>query len=419
MTGFISRRRLAALFGGLASVTLAGPAWADPAPPFALLLKQAEQSPRLQELVADVDRAAGLSDQAHARPNPSVSVYAENFAGSSPYAGFDRTETTLQYSQPFELGGKRSARIAAGEAGVTAARARGLQGRVAFAYDLARAYAAVELADRRIAIAEDEVEEGEADLKLARALVEAGKEARLRALQAETDLNAARAVLESTLAARTAALARLSALAGVETPFTGVSDSLLDPPPSRAAYGPVDPLRTTGYLAALADREAAAKRAASERKRAMPDITGQIGVRRLDQDRATALVAGISLPLRLFDRNRGNIAAADAVLRGAEARAAAARLEAAANVRSAVALAEAADARAIAAERTVATAEETYRLARIAYEAGKSPLSELLVARHGLGLARGVVADAAAARFDARAQLASLNGMAITGDPVQ
>lgn len=80
---------------------------------------------------------------------------------------------------------------------------------------------------------------------------------------------------------------------------------------------------------------------------------------------------------------------------------------------------EAADARVSAAARTMATAEETYRLARIAYEAGKSPLSELLVARHGLGAARGVVADAAAARFDARAQLASLSGMAITGDPVQ
>ena len=419
MTGIISRQRVVALFGGLASMTLAGPAWADPAPSFALLLKQAEQAPRVQELDADIDRAKGLSEQARARPNPSVSVYGENFGGSAPYAGFGQTQTTLQYNQPFELGGKRSARIAAGDAGVNAARARGLQGRVAFAHELALAYAAVELADRRIAIAEDEVEEGEADLKLARALVDAGKEARLRSLQAETELNAARAVLEGTRATRSAALARLSALAGVDTPFTGVSESLLDPPQSRGVYGPADPLRTTGYLTALAERDAAKLRANAERKRTIPDITGQFGVRRLEGDRATALVAGVSLPLRLFDRNKGNNAAADAEVRIAEARAAAARLEATANFRAALALAEAAEARVTAADRTMATAEETYRLARIAYEAGKSPLSELLVARHGLGAARGVVADAAAARFDARAQLASLNGMAITGDPVQ
>ncbi|WP_066725557.1 TolC family protein [Sphingomonas pituitosa] len=419
MNGTTSRHRLAALLGGFAGVMLAGAAWADPAPPFAQLLKQAQASPRVAALDADVDRAQGLAEQARARPNPTISLYGENFAGSAPYTGFGRTETTLQYNQPFELGGKRSARVAAGEAGVKAAAARGHQGRVLFAHELALAYVAVELADKRIEIAEDEVEEAEADFKLAGALVAAGKEARLRALQSETELNAARAMLEGARATRTAALARLSALAGVEAPFTGISESLLDrlaaPPP----YGPVDPKRNAGYAAALADREAAARHAVAERKRAIPDVTGQIGVRRLEGDRATAIVAGISLPLTLFDRNRGNIAAAEADLRGAEARAANARFEAEANARAALALIAAAEARIAAADRTLRTAQETYRLARIAYEAGKSPLSELLTARHGLGVARGVVVDAAAARIDARAQLASLQGLAITGDPVQ
>lgn len=419
MNGYFCRRCLMALSGGLATAALAAAAHADPAPPFAALLKQAEQAPRVQELAADFDRAVGLAEQARARPNPTVSVFGENFAGASPYAGFGQTQTTLQYNQPFEIGGKRSARVAAGDAAVNAARARGLQGRVAFAYELALAYASVELAERRIAIAQDEVEEGEADLNLARALVDAGKEARLRALQAETELNAARAVLEGTLATQTAALARLSALAGVETLFTGVAESLLDTAQERAVYGPADPLQTTGYLTALADRDAAKLRAVAERKRTIPDITGQIGVRRLEGDRAAALVAGISLPLRLFDRNKGNNAAADAEVRLADAREAAARLEATSNVRAALAFAQAAEARVDAAARTMATAEETYRLARIAYEAGKSPLSELLAARHGLGTARSAVADAAAARFYARAELATLNGLTITGDPVQ
>jgi len=53
------------------------------------------------------------------------------------------------------------------------------------------------------------------------------------------------------------------------------------------------------------------------------------------------------------------------------------------------------------------------------YEAGKSPLSELLIARHGLGVARGVGVDATSARLDALAQLASLQGVAITGGPVK
>ena len=256
-------------------------------------------------------------------------------------------------------------------------------------------------------------------LNLARALVAAGKETRLRTLQAETDVNAAQAVLEGTRATRTAALSRLSALAGVATPFTGLAESVLDRLPMRSTYGPVDPMRNVGLRTALADRDAAARRIVAERKRAVPDITGQLGVRRLQGERATALVAGISLPLNLFDRNKGNIAAAEADLRGADAKAAAAKLDAEANAQAARAFVDAADARFEAAERTMTTAQETYRLARIAYEAGKSPLSELLTARHGLGTARGIVTDAAAARFDARAQLAGLQGLAITGEPVQ
>ena len=71
------------------------------------------------------------------------------------------------------------------------------------------------------------------------------------------------------------------------------------------------------------------------------------------------------------------------------------------------------------ARGALATADETYRLARIAYEAGKSPLVELLAARHGLGTARSTVLDAETARFEARARLARLAGRTITGEPIQ
>lgn len=419
MNGFNGRRRRISLAGSLAALTLASSAWAEPAPPFAQLLRQSADAPRVATLQAEIDRAEGLARQARARPNPTISVYGENFAGSAPYGSFDQTETTLQYNQPIELGGKRSSRIAAGEAGVTAAQARSVEGRLAYAYELARAYAAVEIAGRRIGIAEDEVEEATADLKLARALVEAGKEARLRQLQAETELNTLEADLAGRQADRTAALARLSAMAGIETPFTALSESLLDRLGARPANGPPDPLQTAAVRAAEAERNAAARRVTVQRKAAIPDVTAQVGVRRLERDDATALVAGISVPLHLFDRNKGNIAAAQAELRGAEARAAQVRLEAQAEVHAATSQVKAADARAAAAERTLATANETYRLARIAYEAGKSPLIELLAARHGLGVARGVVLDAAAARLNARAQLARLQGLTITGEPVQ
>lgn len=391
---------------------------ASPAPDFATLLNGSGDAPRQVVLNTEVQRAEGQLVQARARPNPNISVYAENFAGSSPYGGYGRGETTVQYNHPFELPGKRSSRIAAGEAGVVAAQARGTEGRLTYAFDLARAYAAAEIAERRISVAEYEVEEARADLRLARALVGAGKEARLRQLQAETELNTLSADLAGRQADRAAALARLSALAGASVPFTGVSESLLDRM-ERPASGPPNPLQTAAVRAAVAEREAAARRVTAQRRFALPDITAQIGVRRLEIDNATALVAGVSLPLNLFDRNQGNIAAAEAELRGAEARVRGAMLDAQAASGAAAGAVTAAEARVAAAERTLDTASETYRLARVAYEAGKSPLIELLAARRGLGTARAVLVDAQSVRIDAYANLARLSGLTVTGEPVQ
>ena len=258
MNGFFGRWRACVVTGAFAATGLSMPALADPAPPFAQLFRQTSESPRIAVLEAEVARAEGIAEQAGTRPNPTISLSSENFIGSVPYGGFSRAETTLQVSQPIELGGKRAARIAAGRATVVASRARAVEGRLTYAYDLARAYGLAEIADRRIALAEDEVEEAAANVKLARALVVAGKEARLRQVQAETELNVVEADLVGAEANRTAALARLSALAGVEVAFTSLSESLLDQPDNRSAYGPLDPAQGAAIRAAAAEREAAA-----------------------------------------------------------------------------------------------------------------------------------------------------------------
>jgi cobalt-zinc-cadmium efflux system outer membrane protein len=419
MNSHFGRRRVFALLGSLAALMPAGAAWSQTAPPYAQLLREARDNPRVTALDADVARAQGLAEQARARPNPSVSVYAENFVGDRTRNAADQQQTTLQIDQPIELGGKRSARIAAGEAGVLAARARGVDGRLGYAAELARAYAGAEIAERRISLAEANLEAASGDLKVARALVEAGKEARLRQVQAETEFNTAQADLEDARARKTVALARLSALAGSDTPFTGVSESLLDRLDARPFIGPIDPLQTTTVRVADAEREAAARQVAVQQRVAIPNITAQLGIRQVRVASGPAIVAGVAIPLPFFDRNKGNIAAARAELQGAEARAAVVRLDAEANARAAGALITAADARAAAAARTLATAQEAYRLARIAYEAGKSPLIELIAARRNLGLAQNVVIDAAAARFNARIDFAGLQGLTITGEPVQ
>ena len=140
-----------------------------------------------------------------------------------------------------------------------------------------------------------------------------------------------------------------------------------------------------------------------------------VGVRQFNGDDATALVAGLSVPLPLFNRNQGAVAAARADLSAAEARANAALLEAQGAIRSSTARVAASEARLSAANQGEEAAQEAYRLARIGYEAGKLPLVELVNARRALAEARSQSIAAAVERAGARAAQARLGGFAAPG----
>ncbi|CAN7262128.1 TolC family protein [Phenylobacterium sp. LjRoot225] len=412
------RRPLRAAALGLSALGLcAGAAAAEPAPPFAELLREAQQrAPRLAEALAEIARAEGLSQQAGTRPNPTLGLEVENFSGSGPFRGADLAETTATLEQTLELGGKRRARASAGRAEVEAARRRAVRIRGEYAFDLAVAYAEAEASDRRLRLATDSAALAEEDARVAGALVDAGREADLRRVQARGALQAARASIDEARAARATAFDNLTALAGAPAPITSVPVSLLDQ--RRPLFATANPAAsgTAAYLAAEAERDAAARRLRVERTRAVPDLSVSVGLRRFQDDDATAFVAGLSAPLPLFDRNRGNISAARAEVAAAEARLNAARLDAEASARSSAARLTAAESRLASAQEGERTADEAYRLTRIGYEGGKLALIELLNARRALTDARTQTIAAAVESVSAQAALARLNGGALLGD---
>lgn len=413
-----SRALAAAILGGaLASSIPSGRAWADPAPPYLELLRQSQTtSPRLAESKSDVARATGLAQQAGVRPNPVIGLEAEDFAGSRPYTGIDRSQFTLSASQALELGGKRPARIAAGAASIEAARLLLVQARNDYAGALASSYLQAEVADRRLVLANGALQLAEEDARIAQVLVTSGKEAELRGLQAQTVVNTARAEIGLAQAERSAALSTLTALSGSPVSFTSLAGSLLAHAAVLETVVAPDPLETPAYLAAKAQREAAAKRVRVEQTRATPDLTVSVGVRRIQESDATDFVAGVSLPFPVFDRNRGAISAARAELQGAEARLNGARLDAEASIRSATARLSASQGRVSAAQDAERTGQEAYRLTRIGYQAGKLPLIELLNARRAVSDAALQTLNASVERLNAEAELARLQGRTPFGD---
>ena len=398
---------------GVGLLLAAAPAWADPAPSLDELLRQAATAPRLVESGAAVQAAEARARQAGVRPNPTLSLEVENFAGSEPFDGLSGSETTLAVSQPLDIGGRRAARAGVARAETDVARARQREAAAGYAYDLTVAYADAEAAERRLVFARDALALAQEDARVARELVDAGREPELRAIQAGAAVSAARAEVEAAGAERSGTLALLTALAGAPAPFTSIAASVLDRPPGR---GGLETAASATVLAAEAEREAAARRVRVEALANRFDPTVSIGVRRLQGDEATALVAGISAPLPVFDRNRGATAAAQAELRAAEARLRVARLQAEADGASAAAQVSAAGTRVEAAVQGEAAAARAANLTRIGFEAGRLSLAEVLTARRTLAEARTRTLEARLARVRAEAALARLQGRAPSGE---
>jgi cobalt-zinc-cadmium efflux system outer membrane protein len=389
---------------------------AELAPPYVVLLRQAQTtSPILAEAEANIRAAQGRADQAGFLPNPSLGFTTENLGSKTKNAGFSAEQNTLSFSQPIELGGKRTARVSAGLADVAAAEAQTHRVAIDFAYELALAYAVAEAAQAHAELLQRNIDAAAEDLRAAQALVDAGREAQLRAVQARSALTAAQADLEVARAEREDSLARLSALVGMPAPYTGVPPSLLPLTDSSNLPSLTPPLEYPTVVAAEAAREAASRRVNIERTRPAPTISASLGVRRIAGEDSTLVVGGIVVPLPLFDNNRGNIAAALAELDAADARVRSARAEAETGWRSAVTQSIAAESRLAAARQAETTADQAYRLTRTGYDAGRTPLIEVLTAQRNLIDAQSRLLDSRLARIRAEAALARLAGQSPFG----
>ena len=406
-------RHACAFFVLLAAVTpTAHPAGA---PPYHDLLRRAfSDAPILQEQAANVQAAGADARQTRALPNPTFSALYENLRASQNN-GENQRQDTFTVTQPFEIGGKRGARIEAGERGLAAAEARERQVRVTFAANLAVAYATAEAAQQRKALASDELTRANDDLRAARALVQSGKEANLRVAQASASVAAAQAGEQGAAADATEALERLSALVGASEAYTTIDKPFLAEAGNYSPSG-LGADNAPAVARATAERDALASQARFEEKKWMPDIGVTAGTRSYGWTGGNSLVVGISLAIPLFDRNEGGIEAARQRAAAADTRLQAARLDAMASRRSAFAQAAAAEKRLEASIQGEAAAAEAYRLGRIGYEAGKTSLLELLAIRRALAEARTLTIDARLARVRALAALSLTDGRIAFGE---
>lgn len=378
--------------------------------PRALTISQAldeaaARSPVVLAAEAEVRAAEARARQAGYRSNPEISLAVENFGGSGELRGLRSTETTLAVNQRLDLGGRRAARIAAARVGIEVQKLRLAIVRADLAQTVREQFARAVAARDKLAQATENETRARELARVAGILVDAGRDPPLRALRARTALAQAQAEREAAEADELAARSSLAASLGVRVPVISVSGPTVDLTPQAIN---VD----TGIDVRLADAERAAAEAAFRQQlaeRRLDPAVG-LGIRHIRETGDVGLVAGVSMPLRIFDRNQGNIDAARQALAAADARRASILASTTARARNAIANVEAAERRVEALEKAaVPEAAEALRLTELSYREGRATLLELLDAQNAYTASRAALTEARLALALATAELGRIS----------
>lgn len=372
-----------------------------------------EHSPTVAAARREIEATEGQILQGSLRPNPDIAYAAEDMRHAS-------RSSNAQLDIPIETAGKREARIEAAQRGrivavsdLGSAQLRLRTAVTAAFFDVlaaqeltALAKQTVLLAQRATDIASKRVTAGKVSpVEETRARVaEAG--VRVSLLQAESQLRNARH--------------RLSGLWGNPEPrFTEVSGELdrlmaspdLDVVQRRLAASP---------LLERAQRELERRRSlvSLEQRRAVPDVSFSVGMKRQETLSGDQVLVGVKVPLPVFNRNQGNLL--EALRREDKAREELRAVRVSLSSEALQAL-ERVGARRDEVELLrrdlVPGAQSAYEAATIGFENGKFSFLEVLDAQRTYFSAKSQYLTALAAFHRAQTELESLLGQ-VSADPV-
>jgi outer membrane protein, heavy metal efflux system len=284
------------------------------------------ENPQVIMAGARVSEAEGMREQASLLPNPTLYASSENtpLGGSQPFTFGNDTDDYVYLIQKIELGGKRSRRVAFASENVSQmsiqseVAMRQLLARVATAYWMAAGSAALDQLYKREVNTLDDI----VDYNRARVQKGATAEADLIRIQLESDRLKAQARLAAEQSRRSIIALyremgatsfpdsvvfadRLDDLAEIQPPE--LQTVLRDRPEMRAARESVKQAEANFDL---------------QRANAVPDPQLMAGYKRFSGSKPftgqNTLFFGFQVPLPIFDRNQGQIAAAQAQVLGAK-----------------------------------------------------------------------------------------------------
>jgi cobalt-zinc-cadmium efflux system outer membrane protein len=259
----------------------------------------------------EVRAREALAEQSGLRPNPVLTAELENAGGSGAFSGLGGAERTLSLGQVLELGGDRRARRAVARSEYAVARRDYESLWWEVLAETYQRFGATLAAQHQLAVAEAQYTLATQVFEVVQARVAAGRSAPPEATRAYVTQQTARLNLQQQQHALQTARATLSLLWGQPEPHfarvTGEFERTFQVPEPDSLYALLARHPMLQRQAAVqAAREAAWQQ---ERARRVPNVDFSAGYRYLGEFNTGAFVAGMTLPLPLFDRNRGPIQA--------------------------------------------------------------------------------------------------------------
>ncbi|MFH1159102.1 MAG: TolC family protein [Pseudomonadota bacterium] len=368
-------------------------------------------SPKLKAGLEGIGASRGGRQQSGLIPNPEFSAEMENILGTRGAEGFGGAEMTLGMEQPIELGGKRSARIKAADVQSSIAE---LEYRVV-ALDLVRdtttAWAEAVAAHEEVKLAKDQQALASDVLQSVTKRVSAAAEPAIQQSKSEVALASSRIALQKSERNLKTAMKNLARLWGEETVnytldsegFFTIAKPDLQGEPS-LDNNPNVKLLEAGVGLAGANLNI-------EKSNAVPDVTVGVGIRDSREGDNQSLLAGISIPFPVFNRNQGAILKAGHEVARAEHEKRAFLQEIKLELVRVENTLETSYLEAASLEKNILpSAEKAFSQARQGYQAGKFPYLEVLDAQRTLAEVRAQHVAALKEYHMAQAQFDRLTG---------
>jgi outer membrane protein, heavy metal efflux system len=292
--------------------------------PLALTLQDAmdltlSSNSELAAAAREVSAIEGRVAQAGVLPNPSLGAGVEDFGNSRLRQQGDR-QIGFQVGQLIELGGKRDARIKQAQSDLALAQWDLQTTRLDVIEQVRTRFADVLASQEREALAGETLEVARQFADAVGKRVQAGKVSPVEETRARLAFSSAQVELEQAKRQLVAARQSLSALWNDRNPrfdkAVGELGELVSLPPYEQL---LERAQKNPDLARWSD-EATRRRAdlQAQRARAVPDVTVSAGVARFSEFNDHAYTVGISVPIPLFDQNRGGVLEASRRLDQAE-----------------------------------------------------------------------------------------------------